>query len=191
MLSTAQLLLLKAGILAETDPEFVAMRTAGATGAMAIWLNGPHPTAKVWSPQASWEVVQNAIDYSKYTPSAANLPTDIAGLCRLVAIFIKLTVQQNMLIGMVNGVNARRDSNVKALLDTVTQIPSGASGNNVNPGALNGANVAAAISRPAKRAEALFINSTSTNGGVTAANNLSFEGSLSDADVVAAVNYTP
>jgi hypothetical protein len=38
-LSAAQLTVLRNAILAETDPELVALRTAGATGAMAEWYN--------------------------------------------------------------------------------------------------------------------------------------------------------
>lgn len=40
MLTVAQLLTLKAAIAAETDPAFVANRTAGNTGLMAEWYNG-------------------------------------------------------------------------------------------------------------------------------------------------------
>jgi hypothetical protein len=40
---------LKTAILAETDPTFVALRTSGATGAMADWLNlDKSPATKAW-----------------------------------------------------------------------------------------------------------------------------------------------
>ena len=46
-LTTAQLQTLKAAIAAETDSTFAALRTAGATGAMAEWYNGA-TTFIVW-----------------------------------------------------------------------------------------------------------------------------------------------
>ncbi len=48
-LTTQQLTALKAAILAETDPAFVALRTAGATGAMAEWYSADSaPAFVVW-----------------------------------------------------------------------------------------------------------------------------------------------
>jgi hypothetical protein len=38
-MTPAQLTTLKAAINTETDPAFVALRTSGATGAMADWFN--------------------------------------------------------------------------------------------------------------------------------------------------------
>jgi len=46
-LTTTQLQALKSAIEAETDAEFVALRSAGATGQMADWLNGAS-TFIVW-----------------------------------------------------------------------------------------------------------------------------------------------
>jgi hypothetical protein len=40
-LNSTQLLILKAAIAAETDPQFVTDRTSGATGAMATFFNQP------------------------------------------------------------------------------------------------------------------------------------------------------
>lgn len=47
MLNPAQLTALNAAIVAETDPAFVALRTAGSTGLMAEWLNSASATV-VW-----------------------------------------------------------------------------------------------------------------------------------------------
>lgn len=60
MLSNAQLITLKAAILAETDAEFVALRDAGSTGAMAEWLNGAHPTFIVWKDRLTLADVREA-----------------------------------------------------------------------------------------------------------------------------------
>lgn len=187
MLTTAQLTTLKAGILAETDPTFVALRDSGATGAMADWLNGFHATQKAWKKSAQWVDIMSAIDGAKYTPSVANMPVDTAGLCRLVGILIKLTAQQNMIIGMQGGLDATDAGTTAWMLDTVTGVQSGASGATVAPGGAQGVNVANALARSATRAEALFVASTAVFGTVSAA-LLSFEGDVSDADVVAAIN---
>jgi hypothetical protein len=49
MLTNAQLQTLKAAILAETDPALVALRSAGASGAMAEWYNlDAAPVVKAW-----------------------------------------------------------------------------------------------------------------------------------------------
>jgi hypothetical protein len=63
MLTTAQLITLKAALLAETNPAFVALRNAGSTGQMAEWLNEPSTTI-VWRtavPQD--EIMQNGFDW--------------------------------------------------------------------------------------------------------------------------------
>lgn len=187
MMNIAQLGVLRTAINAQTDPEFVGYRDAGATGAMAEWLNGNHASQLAWDSSSNWSEIQNAIDYAKYTPATANIPTDIAGLCKLMAIMIKLTVQQNMLLGMVNGVNATNAGLVSAILDTTIQIPAGVGGAVVSPGGAAGVAVATVMARKASKAEALFITTTPTFGGVTAA-LLSWEGTVTSNDVVQAIN---
>ena len=63
MFSNQQLSILKTAIAAETDPTFVSLRNAGSTGLMAEWLNGPS-TFTVWRtavPQD--EIMQNGFDW--------------------------------------------------------------------------------------------------------------------------------
>ena len=60
MLTPAQLLTLKAAILAETNAGLVALRDAGATGAMAEWLNTTHPTFIVWKDRLTLADVREA-----------------------------------------------------------------------------------------------------------------------------------
>lgn len=184
-LTAPQLALLKTAINSETDPEFVGYRTNGQPSLMAEWFNRNHASVKAWDANASWEAIQNAIDYAKYTPSVANMPTDTPGLCRLVGILIKLTVQQNMLIGMQSRVDATDGGTVDALLDTVIQVQSGASGATTSPGGASGVNVANALTRPATRAEAVFGGSDVVKGTVTA-KVLSRQGPLNDEDIQAA-----
>lgn len=185
-LTTPQLQALKAAINAETDPAFVGWRTNGQVPLMAGWFNGAHPTAKAWDKNASWEAIQNAIDYAKYTPGIANMPSDTAGLCRLVGVLIKLTVQQNLLIGMQSRVDATDGGTIDAILDGVVQVQSGAGGAIVAPGGANGVNVANAMTRAATRGEAVFGGSDVTKGTVVA-KVLTREGQLTDEDISAAL----
>lgn len=178
---------LKAGILALTDPTFVALRNEGATGQMADWLNQNHATEKAWNSAASWEAVQNAIEYAKYTPSVANTPSDTAGLCKMVAILLKLTVQQNMLIGMQQRIDATDAGTVDALLDTVIQVPSGLAGALTSPGGASGVNVANALTRPARRGEVIFGGNVVQKGTVSA-RVLAWQGQVTDHDVIRAIN---
>jgi hypothetical protein len=176
---------LKTAILAETDTTFVELRNGGATKAIADWYNQPHPSLRKWSSAAPWAGMQAVIDYSKYTPANANIPTDIAGLCKMVAILIKLTVQQNMLIGMAS-VNAKDVGTISGVLDTVTGIPAGAASAQVNPGGASGGLVAATMHLPATKAQALFVTSSPVFGGVTAS-LVSFDSLVQETDVVAAL----
>lgn len=184
-MTPAQIAVLKTAIFAETDPTFVALRNGGATAAMRDWYNQPHATVKKWLSAASWQSTMAVVDYSKYTPAPANIPTDIAGLCKLVAILIKLTVQQNMLLGFPQ-INAKDSGTISGVLDTAMQIPSGAAGANTNPGGTNGSLMAAQLNGPATKAQALFVASSPVFGGVTAA-LVSFDEQVTESDVVAAL----
>src|SRR5687768_14367949 len=53
MLNPQQLTILKAAIQAEQNPDFAAIRSAGALGAMAEWYNQPHTTFYVWKTRLS------------------------------------------------------------------------------------------------------------------------------------------
>jgi len=63
--SNAQLVTLKNAIDAETDVTFVALRTSGATGAMAEWYNGDSATL-AWSKSVAPIVADDAPDYSTF-----------------------------------------------------------------------------------------------------------------------------
>lgn len=65
-----QLVALKAAIMAEADPEFVAHRTAGNTGAMADWFNRPS-TYVVWRTAVPPEEYREAIVWTEYDGLAA------------------------------------------------------------------------------------------------------------------------
>ena len=56
---------LKAAILAQTDPGFVADRTAGNTGAMADWINGD-TNVDVWKPRVTITELLSAVVWSNF-----------------------------------------------------------------------------------------------------------------------------
>ena len=188
-LTTPQLQTLKAAIAAETDATFVGYRTNGQTGLMAAWFNGAHPSAKAWNSAARWADIGNAIDFSRYTPSVANMPSDTAGTNRLVGILIKLMVQQNLILlaGSAALMDATDTGNIKAVLDTVTGIQSGSAGAVQAPGGALGVNVANALTRAATRGEAVFGGTDYTDGNVTA-KLLTREGDITESDVTAALS---
>ena len=63
MLTTAQLSLLNVAIEAETDPVFSQWRAEGSTGMMAEWLNRPSTTV-VWRTSVPQdEIMQNGFDW--------------------------------------------------------------------------------------------------------------------------------
>jgi len=70
MLTTEQLTTLKAAIAANVDPDFVALRDAGATGAMADWYKvEATPAHAVWGTAVSVNAINDAIDFAAYTPN--------------------------------------------------------------------------------------------------------------------------
>ena len=125
-LSPSQLQSLRTAIDSETDPRFCHLPNERPVELDARLVQQSACDGQGLGPNASWEAIQNAIEYAKYTPSTANTPIDTTGTNKLLAILIKLTVQQNMLIGMHQRLDATDSGTITALLDTVTGIPSGA-----------------------------------------------------------------
>lgn len=179
---------LKAGILAETDPVFVALRQAGSTGEMAIWLNQPHATELAWRKAASWGLIFAAIDGSLYTPQPARVSAanDATATKLLLVNLLKLTMQQNYLLAMQT-VDATNTDARDALVDQVTNVYTLEANNRTHPGGAGGADIAPHLARPALRGELIFGGPTSVTGGVTA-RVLAWEGQVTDNDVIQAVN---
>ena len=157
MLTDSQLLTLKSAIAAETDPEFVALRTAGSTGLMAEWFNADS-TFVVWKTSVSVQAVGQALNSS-----------EVAGLT--TANTSRLQVLQQYSGGSFN----------PSLADTRSgfdSIFSGASG------ALTRAALLVLWKRKATRAEKIFATGTGTDGVPGA---LVFEGRIVEYDVVRAL----
>jgi hypothetical protein len=179
-----QLQTLKAAILAETDPGFVTARTNGQTGVMAAFFNAAaSPVHAVWGTSISTGVVQDAIDYTAYTPNGT-IDATAAVTNRLLAAQTKQMNLQLMLQGR-DSLNCSRARTRSSLLDSVTNLPTGNAGALQSAGGTDGARVMNALTRPATRGEKLFTLAPVTTGTVSA-NLLTFEGSVSEGDINAA-----
>lgn len=179
---TAVQLAIKNGLIAEPTQSVIDAITGRNDSFLASWCNELHPSVKAWRATAPWLEVANVIDFAKYTPSAANLPVDITGLNKLMAILIKLTVQQNMALMMTAGVNAKDAGTMDALLDSVTAIPSGALGANTSPGGASGVNVATVLIRTATRGQ-VYAGGVDVTKGTVTAKVLVFEGRIETSDI--------
>jgi hypothetical protein len=182
-MTNAQLQVLKNAIIA--DP-VLAAKPNNSDGAfdIATAMNLPaSPTANVWRTDARVQAINDAINWSLYTP--ADTPDGTAVWTnRILSIQTKQMNLQLMLQGR-DTVDASK-ANVRAgLRDAVMQVPAGANGALVSPGGASGVNVMNACIRPGLRIEILLKTSDVTTGGVTAA-IMGYEGTISYQDVEAA-----
>lgn len=166
-MTPAQLATLKAAILAETDPEFVTLRTEGATGAMANWFNVERtPAMSLWRKEVPVADLINAIDLDAYTPNSAAAET-LIDQGRSFRAQIKQVNLQILLQGRdeldTSFVNVR-----KGLRDAVINIPTGAGGADKNAAGSGGVSVLSACVRNATRGEAVFATGPFTTGAVSA-----------------------
>jgi hypothetical protein len=95
-LSNAQLDTLKAAILAESDSEFVALRDAGATGAMAEWYNvAITPAQKVWLTAANPADIDEATPWTHFDsiPQAGKRDSYLHAFFRYSRNFTKAKVR--------------------------------------------------------------------------------------------------
>lgn len=161
MLTTAQLLALKAAILAETAPAFVAFRAQGATGAMAEWINGTLvPNVLAWKSAATATELDEGADYSAFD----SVP---AGKRDAWAMFLQY---------------APRDMSKGRNRKVVTDVWGNATAGSI------GESVLQAAARKITRGEGYLGGvATGTTGTVTA-RNLAWEGLIGNDDVVQAVN---
>lgn len=155
-MTPAQLIVLKAAILAETDPTLVQARTAGATGLMKEFYNGSS-TFVVWKTLVTVREtgkVFNGSEWASMTSANHTRLTDVA-----------------LWVGM--GYDASK-ADIRAMFD---DIWSGAGG------AATRANLLALWKRFATRAEKLFCTGTGIDA---VPGLLVFEGSVSEYDIVQA-----
>lgn len=178
-LDTTQLQVLAAAIAAETDPAFVISRNAGATGEMAAFFN-TNSEFVVWKSNTLVDDVFNAVVWASMTPTDAPDATQ-EWMNRALACQGKQFNLQTMLTGRST---IRSDKNLirAGLNDCLTNVPSGAGGTLVAAG---WAGVKLSMQRFACKGEALF---TSGTGTTAAPGNLGVEGTVTDANIVSALN---
>ena len=176
-LTPAQIAVLKAAITAEIDPTFVALRQAGATGAMTAWYNAPS-TYVVWRTTTPTSDIFDAVIWANLTP--ADTPDGTAlWQNRSLACQGKQFNVQIMLAGIDNVGTGK--PNIRAgLQDALTNVPAGPAGAAIGAG---WAAVRVAMQRAATRAEKLYATGlgTAATPGV-----LGFEGGLAEYDIVQA-----
>lgn len=180
-LTQAQLVTLKADILANADTNTIPMGVAGDV--IIRDLYNTITTTDVWQTAASVNAIYDAIDFTKYTPVDAAAENNI-GIQRLLIIQTKQMNLQNMLQGR-DYVDASKSNIRNGIKDATTQLPAGSSGANVAAGGAGGATVLAAMIRKANRIEKLFAVTPATTGTVTA-NLLVYEGTVTTDDITAA-----
>lgn len=198
-LTTAQLQTLKTAINAETDPQFVTYRTNGQTGLMADWFNAEaSPAFSVWRTDARTVDIFDAIDSTKFTPSATITGTEVEPLLSrkrgwIDEVNIKQMVLQNLL-AFRETINAAKPNVRGSLRDAVIQLPTGALDGNGKPGlstagGANGASVLAVCVRNANRLEKLFAAASqgSDTTGTTTARVMTVEGQITGDDIVLAL----
>lgn len=177
-LNTAQLLVLKAAIAAETDPGFVANRTAGATGAMADFYNVDSAFV-VWRSTTVVDTIMNAIVWANLTPTDTPDGTQLwmnrALMCQSKQFNIQTILSGRLQI-------ASSTATIRnGLQDALTNIPSGVGGASLGGGWTN---VQAAMQRLAKRGEVLYATGTGTAQNPGA---LVLEGTISNENIVQAL----
>lgn len=178
-LTSAQTLILKNAIAAETNPAFVISRTAGAVGAMADFFQ-TDSTFIVWRTNTDVGTIYDAVDWAKLTPTdapdATATYTNRALLCQAKQINLQIMLQGQ------DRINATRLKIRQGLQDSLQAVPSGVAGASLDAGWTA---VKTAMYRPATLGEKLFATGTGTTG---VPGLLTFEGSIRLEDVVIAIN---
>jgi hypothetical protein len=159
MLTTTQLVTLKAAIAAETDAIFVNYRNQGATGAMAAWLN------QLTSP--AWIVWRTNVEPAEYRDAITWTEVDALTTGSKFRIWEWLTMSMTAPIDF-SRLNVRQGLQDCWASNTTTRT-----------------NLLAIAKRTATKAEKLF--STGTGTTATPA-TLGWEGMLSPDDIVRAIS---
>lgn len=159
MLTSAQIVTLRAAILAETDPQVVQWRTPATRddNSLTVWLNGTSSTL-AWKKEADALALDDAPDYSTYDTLAAGKRDSWALFREYPRDFGRNKVRK--WITDVWG-NATAGSNSEAILQAGTEF--------------------------ARRAEVYLGGSSKTTGTVSALDR-SFVGEVDIDDVSAALN---
>lgn len=186
MLTAPQLATLKAAILAETDPTFVAARTEGNNATMAaFYAADANPAFYVWKSSVETESIFEAIDWAKLTVAdlattadsqqVAAAQTNWHLACQGKQINLQIVLQGRQTI------NATKLKTRQMLTDALQNLPSGAGGALQDAGWTT---VKQQLYRSVNRGERLFATGTGTTGVPGLAG---WEGVITRDDVLAAM----
>jgi hypothetical protein len=194
-MTPSQLATLAAHIRASTDPAVVTALASGQDNVLATLYNLPAVGVQAWNKAAPVDSILDAIDTTKYTPTATITGSEVEPLLTrkrgwLDEINVKLMVLQTMLVGRAV-VDATRATVRASLRDSVIQIPSGALDGNGKPGltaaaGVSGVNVLQACQRAATVAEDALKSGIATTGSTTGV-LLTFDGQVSSTDIADAL----
>jgi hypothetical protein len=174
-----QLPTLKTAISTQVDAEFVALRDAGATGAMAEWFNQAG-TVIVFKTSVPTDEIFDRITWENFIPTG--LPgADAAWTNRSLACQGRQFNLQTLLIGRTS-LNPSKTKIRNGLETALTDVPSGTNGNTRQAG---WPAVLTLLKRAATRGEQLYATGVGTDADPAL---LVFEGAVTDADVVQAIN---
>lgn len=161
-LNNARLATLKAAIIAETDPVFVALRDAEATAAMASWYNQDAAPAEIaWGVSVDRRTLDEAATYTNFDALAA-------GKRDLWRIFLD---------------GAPRDMGKAKNRNVITDVWGSATSSSIAEAVLH------AATRNISRAEKLLGGTTTATTGTVTAKRLTWEGPLLAGDVVDALAF--
>lgn len=178
-MTEAELLTLKAALLADTDQAVIDALSSGNAVAMAILYNLPS-TKIVWRTDIPVDDIFDAITWANMTPAAAPDETTLWTNRNLQCQSKQLALQT--IIGRREIINASKPLIRAGLQDALTSLPSKADGSNQNAGWVN---VLPKLKRPATKVEAIYATGTGTDAdpGV-----LAFEGQITHYDISMALN---
>lgn len=170
-MNDAQLLTLKAAVLASQDPAIQSAAAGRDDTTLAALLNGPS-TFSVWRINTPTVGLIGAVKLANFTPIDAPDDTLLyANRCHLCALKrdnLRMLFQRDYIT--TQKLSTRQD-----LTDALTNVPAGAGGAAIDAGWLGAGRVKEAITRFATVAENAFTNGTGTAGQP---GNLGWEGQV-------------
>lgn len=181
MLTQAQLVTLKAHIIANADPDVIAaLAIRNDNGIRDLYNRESVPTFTVWKTTVPVHEIFDAIVWANMTPSSVPDATALWTNRNLQCQSKQLSLQ-TIVIGR-DALNTAKVNIRQALQDALTAIPSKADGSNQNAGW-------AAVNALMKRAASIFEVIYAAGAGTDAApGSLVVEGPLDQQDVSAALN---
>lgn len=163
-LTNAEALVLKASILAQTDPAFLGYIAEGNPGMMAEYYNSASSFV-VWDDHANVDNIFGAVNWKRFTVADSVPASNAASEVDIFKARVLQAQSQHMSLiallrsGLVPWLNAAPAGINTGIKDALQNLPTGAGNTILDAGWVA---VRASISRPASRFEALFSTGTGT-----------------------------